>query len=185
MEKLKKKFSFLHNSVVLHHNFADMAIFPFPKNNAHFPKNDAEMLLFHFWEAFWENGCKPQRVKEEGGFARMRKKNFKGRCEKRKIPKCEDVCRTYDPIQYAYADLLAADDEVQEIRCNVLLDGLEEGEYTTDFVCTKTDGDLMVRECVYRKFLMKPMTVKLLDASREYWLRHGVTDWGLVIDEEA
>ena len=115
----------------------------------------------------------------------MRKKNFKGRCEKRKIPKCEDVCRTYDPIQYAYADLLSTDDGIQEIRCNVLLDGLEEGEYTTDFVCTKTDGDLMVRECVYRKFLMKPMTVKLLDASREYWLRHGVTDWGLVIDEEA
>lgn len=43
----------------------------------------------------------------------------------------------------------------------------------------------MVRECVFRKFLMKPLTVKLLDASREYWLRHGVTDWGLVIDEEA
>ena len=39
------------------------------------------------------------------------------------------------------------------------------GEYTSDFVCTKTDGDLMVRECVFRKFLMKPLTVKLLDAS--------------------
>lgn len=46
------------------------------------------------------------------------------------------------------------------------------------------NGDLMVRECVYRKFLTKPMTVKLLDASYEYWLKHGVTDWGLVIDEE-
>lgn len=55
--------------------------------------------------------------------------------------------------------------------------------YTTDFVCVKVDGDLMVRECVFRKHLMKPLTVKLLDASREYWLRHGVTDWGLVIDE--
>ncbi len=43
----------------------------------------------------------------------------------------------------------------------------------------------MVRECVFRKFLMKPMTVKLLDASREYWLRHGVMDWGVVIDEEV
>ena len=32
----------------------------------------------------------------------MRKKNFKGRCEKRRLPKCEDVCRTYDGIQYAY-----------------------------------------------------------------------------------
>ena len=51
--------------------------------------------------------------------------------------------------------------------------------------CTKADGDLMVRECVFRKFLMKPLTVKLLDASRDYWLRHGVTDWGVVIDEEV
>ncbi len=114
----------------------------------------------------------------------MRKKNFKGRCEKRKISKCSEVCRTYDAIQNAYADLLQSDDEVKEIRCNVLLDGVDVGEYTSDFVCTKTDGDLMVRECVFRKHLMKPLTVKLLDASREYWLKHGVTDWGLVIDEE-
>lgn len=45
----------------------------------------------------------------------MRKKNFKGRCEKRKIDKCSEVCRTYDVIQYAYADLLEASDEVKEI----------------------------------------------------------------------
>ena len=32
----------------------------------------------------------------------MRKKNYKGRCEKRQISKCEDVCRTYDDIQRAY-----------------------------------------------------------------------------------
>lgn len=115
----------------------------------------------------------------------MRKKNFKGRCEKRVLPKCAEVCRTYDTIQYAYADLLQADDGIKEIRCNVLLDGQDLGEYTSDFVCVKSDGDLMVRECVYRKFLMKPLTVKLLDASKEYWLRRGVTDWGLVIDEEA
>ena len=116
---------------------------------------------------------------------RMRKKNFKVRCEKRMIGKCSDVCRTYDAIQYAYADLLQESDEIKEIRCNVLLDGLDVGEYTSDFVCTKADGDLMVRKCVFRKFLMKPLTVKLLDASREYWIRHGVTDWGLVIDEEV
>ncbi len=30
----------------------------------------------------------------------MRKKNFKGRCEKRMIRKCMEVCRTYDAIQY-------------------------------------------------------------------------------------
>ena len=114
----------------------------------------------------------------------MRKKNYKGRCEKRVLGKCRDVCRTYDSIQYAYADMLQESEDVKEIRCNVLLDGLEMGDYTSDFVCVKADGILTVRECVFRKFLFKPMTVKLLDVSRDYWLRHGVTDWGLVIDEE-
>lgn len=114
----------------------------------------------------------------------MRKKNYKGRCEKRTLPKCKEVCKTYDAIQAAYVEVLQECNEVKEIRCNVLLDGLEIGEYTSDFVCVKPDGDLMVRECIFRKFLMKPMTVKLLDASREYWLNHGVSDWGLVIDAE-
>ena len=59
----------------------------------------------------------------------MRKKNFKGRCEKRVLSKCEGVCRTYDAIQFAYADRLEADDSVREIRVNVPLDGVEEGEF--------------------------------------------------------
>ena len=104
--------------------------------------------------------------------------------KKRMLDKCKDVCRTYDAIQYAYADILSDCSDIVEFRCNVFLEGLEEGEYTTDFVCTKLGGDLMVRECVFRKFLTKPLTVKLLEASRLYWLRHGVSDWGLVIDEE-
>lgn len=114
----------------------------------------------------------------------MRKKNFKGRCEKRTISKCEKVCRTFDSIQYAYADVLQASEDIKEIRCNVPLDGLPDGEYTSDFVCTKTNGDMLVRECVERRFLTKPLTVKLLDASRLYWLHRGVTDWGLVINEK-
>ena len=114
----------------------------------------------------------------------MRKKNYKGRCEKRVLSKCKEVCRTYDDIQSAYAELLQKSESITEIRCNVLLDSLEAGEYTSDFVCVKTDGDMMVRECVNRKYLTKPMTVKLLDASRNYWLRHGVTDWGIVTNEE-
>jgi hypothetical protein len=114
----------------------------------------------------------------------MRKKNYKGRCEKRVLSKCKEVCRTYDDIQSAYAELLQKSDSITEIRCNVLLNSLEAGEYTSDFVCVKTDGDMMVRECVNRKYLTKPMTVKLLDASRNYWLRHGVTDWGIVTNEE-
>lgn len=114
----------------------------------------------------------------------MRRKNYKGRCEKRMLTKSKEVCRLYDEIQIKYADRLQDSEEIQEIRCNVLLEGLEAGEYTSDFVCVKADGDLMVRECVYRKYLTKPMTTKLLDASCEYWLNHGVSDWGLVIDAE-
>ena len=114
----------------------------------------------------------------------MRKKNYKGRCEKRTISKCEEVCRTFDSIQYAYADVLQASEDIKEIRCNVPMDGLSVGDYTSDFVCTKTNGDLLVRECVERRFLTKPLTVKLLDVSRLYWLRRGVTDWGLVVNEE-
>jgi hypothetical protein len=156
-------------------------IFGFPQSTiSNFPKT----IPFHFRGVFLGNG-KCSRIFLIQEVDRMRKKNFKGRCEKRMIGKCTEVCRTYDAIQYAYADLLQGSDEVKEIRCNVLLDGLDVGEYTSDFVCTKVDGELMVRECVFRKFLMKPLTVKLLDASREYWIRHGVTDWGVVIDEEV
>ena len=114
----------------------------------------------------------------------MRKKHYKGRCEKRVLSKCQSVCRTYDAVQSAGADMLQADESIKEIRCNVLLEGLSEGEYTSDFVCIKANDDWLVRECVQRKHLLKPKTMKLLDASREYWLRHGVTDWGLVIDAE-
>lgn len=94
------------------------------------------------------------------------------------------MVRTYSDIQAAYAQKLEEENEIKEYQCNVALAGLEMGEYTSDFVCVKADGDLMVRECVERKHLMKPMTVKLLDASREYWKRNGVTDWGLVINAE-
>ena len=114
----------------------------------------------------------------------MRKKNYKGRCEKRALSKCKEICRTYDDIQFAYADMLQQNDSITEIRCNVLLDGLELGQYTTDFVSVKADNYLMVRECVSRKFLTKPLTVKLLDISRDYWSKHGVTDWGIVTNDE-
>ena len=111
----------------------------------------------------------------------MRKKGFKGRCEKRVIAKCAEVCRTYDEVQSAYAGVLSANERIAEIKCNVPLDDPEYGTYTTDFLCVRTDGDFMVRECVQRRYLTKPMTVKLLDASRRYWLKRGVSDWGIVI----
>ena len=111
----------------------------------------------------------------------MRKKNYKGRCEKQALEKFTTICKTYDPIQTAYANILVKNKDISEVRCNVILDG-ECSEYMTDFVCKKTDGDLMVRECISTKLLEKPLSMKLLDMSRTYWLRHGVTDWGIVVD---
>ncbi len=114
----------------------------------------------------------------------MVKKNYKGRCIKLSLTKSKDVLKLYSNIQERCAVLLQEDEEVTEIRCNVPLDGLNVGDYTSDFVCVKKNKDILVRECVRRCHLTKPMTVKLLDASRNYWLRHGVMDWGIVIDEE-
>ena len=71
-----------------------------------------------------------------------------------------------------------------DFKSTLKLGAYEEGAYTSDFVITKADGNLMVRECVSRKHLTKPMTTKLLDASRNYWKSHGVSDWGIVIEEE-
>ena len=112
----------------------------------------------------------------------MRKKNYKGRCEKQSLEKFTTICKTYDPIQSTYANILVKNKDVAEVRCNVPLDGDECGEYMTDFVCKKTDGDLMVRECISRKLLSRPQMAAMMDMSRTYWLRHGVTDWGIVVD---
>lgn len=114
----------------------------------------------------------------------MRKKNYKGRCEKRVLSKSKEVCRFYDAIQSKYADILQEDKSIEEIRCNVQLESLPEGEFTSDFLCVKKNGEYMVRECVQRKHLQKSMTVKLLDISRDYWLKHNISDWGIVIDAE-
>ena len=113
----------------------------------------------------------------------MRKKNYKGRCEKLSVSKSKDVCRMYSELQKKYLYKLQDNEHIREIRCNVLMEGLE-GNYTSDFVCVTTGNDLMVRECVEKKLLIKPMTLKQLDSSREYWLKHGVEDWGIVINEK-
>lgn len=140
-----------------------------------------------FWETFLGNlcfwGCWKIATKDRR-CALMRKMGFKGRCTKKALSKSKEICRTYDPIQGKYAEKLEESPEIQEIRCNVLMEGLEEGEYTSDFVCIKTNGDLMVRECLQRDRLTKPMNVKLLNASRNYWLKRGA-DWGLVVDAEV
>ncbi len=112
----------------------------------------------------------------------MYSKNYKGRCDKRKIDKCKSVIRCYDSIMTSYASLLEKDDEVVEVRVNVPLDDFSLGEFTTDFVCALNDGSLRVRECVFRDKVEHPIVVKKLDASRAYWLKRGVKDWGLVVD---
>lgn len=111
-------------------------------------------------------------------------KNYKGRCVKKKISKCESVMKLYSDIQEAYADTLEKNEQIKEVMCNVSLDGLPSGDYFSDFVCIKTDGDYMVRECISRIKLCLPRTAKLLDESREYWRRRGVEDWGIVINKE-
>lgn len=111
----------------------------------------------------------------------MRKKNYKGRCEKKYVTKGNVICKSYDPIQSTYIDLLERNSEIIDIKCNVDLD-CEADDYTSDILCTKANSELMVRECVSRKILTRPLTGKLLDMSRTYWLRRGVTDWGIVTD---
>lgn len=64
----------------------------FPKNLPIFPKND-----------FWENWGKFGKSKER--MSGMRKVNYKGRCTKRKLSKCKDVCRTFDVIQLKTAEI--------------------------------------------------------------------------------
>ena len=114
----------------------------------------------------------------------MRNSNTKVRCEKLSLSKCPGVCRTYSDIQLAYAQQLQADESIAEFRCNVLLENFEltDGAYTTDFVCTTIAGDVLVRECIKRNLIERPKTIKMLDASREYWAARGVMDWGVVID---
>lgn len=114
----------------------------------------------------------------------MYKKNYKGRCEKLSVSKSKDVCRIYDDIQKKYLFKLQDNPDIKEIRCNVPMEGLELGDFTSDFMCTTISNDIFIRECVQQNSITKPMTSKKLDASREYWLRHGIEDWGIVTNEE-
>ena len=115
----------------------------------------------------------------------MRKVNYKGRCTKRKLSKCKEVCRTFDEIQMRVADMFQASDDIKAFRCNVCLEGVENNQYMSDLVAEKSDGTTMVRECVWRKNLCKPLTAHLLDISRNYWLSKGIEDWGIVIEKES
>ena len=113
----------------------------------------------------------------------MRNKVQKSRCVKSSLDKFEDVVKTYDALQEATAKVLSEDNNYAVIKCNVdccTIDGIA---YTTDFLCRKNNGTYEVYECVYRKHLAKPKTMKLLDASQKFWGARGVI-WKLVIDKE-
>ena len=56
----------------------------------------------------------------------MKRVNFKGRCEKRKVSKCVNVCRIYSKIQSAFIDILENDDSIALFECNVRLDEIIE-----------------------------------------------------------
>ena len=117
----------------------------------------------------------------------MRRKNIKDRCEKNHHSKCPEVCKTYDAVQTAYAKVLQEREDINEFRCNVPFEAKEGDEldrYTSDFVCVKDNGEIMVRECLWRKNITRPKVARLLDLSKDYWFERGVTDWGIVIDEE-
>lgn len=116
------------------------------------------------------------------GVLKVKPANIKDRCTKKSISKSESVVRLYDAIQIAYVALLEENDEIKTINCNVPIEPVDGTEFTSDFVCVKNNGDVMVRECVYRSKLSLPRTAKLLDASRVYWNNRGVTDWGVVIE---
>ena len=115
----------------------------------------------------------------------MLKQDPKIRCEKRSLSKAIGTCRFYSNIQSRYADVLQANTDIKEIRCNYSLEDFELGAYTSDFVCLRQNGSYMVRECVDRRYLSKPMTIRLLEASRRFWLQKGISDWGIVINREV
>lgn len=113
----------------------------------------------------------------------MNIKNIKTKCTKQSFSKCIGVCKTYSPIATVYAEILNSSEEIIDFKVNILLDDFSEGDYTTDFVCRKSDGSVMVRECIERNNIQRPKNARLLDASRNYWIARGIVDWGVVTNE--
>ena len=72
----------------------------------------------------------------------MKKINYKGRCEKRKVSKCKDICRTYSKIQSVMVDMLqsnvqnssesAYEAAVAERVVSRIMDGVFDGTISGD-----------------------------------------------------
>ena len=114
----------------------------------------------------------------------MRKVSYKGRCEKKSLKKCKEVCRTYDSIQSKYADVLEESVDIQEIRCNVPLEGAKESDYMTDFVCVKNGGDLMVRELFATRQTYKTVKCKVVRYVKKLLDKAWCGRLGIVINAE-
>lgn len=111
-------------------------------------------------------------------------RNTHTRCKTytRSLKKCKKRFIAYNDTQWKYSYALEEDESIVDIIPNIKLLGLELGDnYTSDFLCSKKDKSLLVIECVDIRYILKPLTCKMLDASREYWLKKGVTDFRLVI----
>ena len=120
----------------------------------------------------------------------MRNKGAKVAILKLSLDKCEGTCITYSKIQYEYAKKLNDDKNIIKIRANIELEAFHDEKYpnrvyTSDFICTKKNGEIMVRECIDRKSINRPMMIRLLDESKKYWRDHGVSDWGSVVNAKT
>ena len=79
----------------------------------------------------------------------MRKKNYKGRCIKRQLKKCVGVCKTYDAVQYAEADLLSERDILDNTSTGRLIRTilLAFAEFERDLIVERTtEGRSLARE---------------------------------------
>ena len=88
----------------------------------------------------------------------MRKKNYKGRCEKKSVQKCNEIFKAYDAVQSAYVNVLSSRDDIIEIRCNVTL---EDMEYTSDFCVFETYipcTDIPMRRIIIRAIKRRKIT---------------------------
>lgn len=114
----------------------------------------------------------------------MRNSKTRTKTLNKKLNKCKNIFYAYNELQYKYGNILEEREDVLEFKCNVKINCSLGPDYTTDFYIIKTDGTTVIRECVYRDKLNKPLTAKMLDASRNYWLAAGFKNWGIVINEE-
>ena len=81
----------------------------------------------------------------------MRKLHYKGRCTRRKLSKCKDICRTYDKVQTVYADWLQANKDIVSFECNIKMEGVCDDQYTSDFLAVKSGHKDCQRMCLAQK----------------------------------